>query len=219
MTARISAWHSSLNPEARICVTSRILSKLSTRPKFLQFALMQNRDSVANVLHVGQQMAAHQNRLPFRLQLQNQIFHLARADGVQTAGRLVEQNQFGIVNQRLGQTKRRAMPLEYSRICRRRAQPRPDHFNQRCRPLLPHRRPACRTSGRRNRAFPRHSEIDTGTFLPAGSRCRSFFFTSVASLPSTIARPVVGNSRPNSSLMVVDLPEPLGPNSPKISPL
>ena len=40
---------------------------------------------------------------------------------------------------------------------------------------------------------------------------RSFFLTSVASLPKTIARPVVGKSRPKSNLMVVDLPEPLGP--------
>ena len=93
------------------------------------------------------------------------------------------------------------------------------HFDQRRGRVLSAPWRACRTGGHKNRASPRHSETDTDTFLPAGSRCRSFFFTSVASLPSTIARPVVGNNRPNSSLMVVDLPEPLGPNSPKISPL
>ena len=48
---------------------------------------------------------------------------------------------------------------------------------------------------------------------------RSFFETSVASFPSTMARPLVGNKSPNSSLMVVDFPEPLGPSNPKISPL
>ena len=47
---------------------------------------------------------------------------------------------------------------------------------------------------------------------------RSFFFTSVASLPSTMARPVVGNNNPSSNLIVVDLPDPLGPSKPKISP-
>ena len=40
---------------------------------------------------------------------------------------------------------------------------------------------------------------------------RSFFVTSVAGLPKTRASPLVGKSRPRSSLMVVVLPEPLGP--------
>ena len=71
--------------------------------QLLQFALMQNRDPIANVLHVGQQVAAHHDRLPLGLELQNQVLHLAGADRVQTAGRLVEQDQLRIVDQRLGQ--------------------------------------------------------------------------------------------------------------------
>src|SRR5712691_7075947 len=38
------------------------------------------------------------------------------------------------------------------------------------------------------------------------------------SLPPTVALPEVGCSRPHSMRMVVDLPAPLGPRNPKISP-
>src|SRR5438552_956180 len=48
---------------------------------------------------------------------------------------------------------------------------------------------------------------------------RSFLRTSAAGCPKTKASPSVGKSRPSSSLMVVVLPEPLGPSSPKTSPL
>ena len=38
------------------------------------------------------------------------------------------------------------------------------------------------------------------------------------SCPATVARPSVGLMMPHSIRMVVDLPEPLGPRKPKISP-
>ena len=43
-------------------------------------------------------------------------------------------------------------------------------------------------------------------------------FLDEGALPKTRAWPLVGNKSPRSSLMVVDLPEPLGPNNPKTSP-
>src|SRR5262245_41017719 len=48
---------------------------------------------------------------------------------------------------------------------------------------------------------------------------RSFFSTFAAGSLNTNASPLVGNRSPSSSLMVVVLPDPLGPSSPKISPL
>ena len=77
--------------------------------------------------------------MPSAFSFRYQIFHFARADRVQTAGRLVEQNQIGIVDQCLGQPKRRAMPLEYSRNWRRRGPAQPDHFDQSRQPLLANR--------------------------------------------------------------------------------
>jgi len=47
---------------------------------------------------------------------------------------------------------------------------------------------------------------------------RSFFRTSVASLPKTSASPDVGKMSPSNSLSVVVLPDPFGPRRPKISP-
>ena len=43
----------------------------------LQLALVQDGDAVANVLHVGQQVAAHQDGLAFVAELEDQVFHLA----------------------------------------------------------------------------------------------------------------------------------------------
>ncbi len=48
-------------------------------------------------------------------------------------------------------------------------------------------------------------------FTRSGSRATSN--------PATVADPEVGWRRPQSILMVVDLPAPLGPRNPKISPL
>src|SRR5690349_1509936 len=47
-------------------------------------------------------------------------------------------------------------------------------------------------------------------FTPSGS--------TVTSTPPTVAVPAVGSSRPQSMRMVVDLPAPLLPRKPKISP-
>jgi hypothetical protein len=60
--------------------------------QFLQFTLMQNRNSVAHVLDVGQQVAAHYDGRALVAQPQDHVFHFPRADGVQAARGLVEQN-------------------------------------------------------------------------------------------------------------------------------
>src|SRR5208282_5909289 len=48
--------------------------------------------------------------------------------------------------------------------------------------------------------------------------CRTASGSMVTSYPATRALPEVGRSRPHRILMVVDLPEPLGPRNPMISP-
>jgi hypothetical protein len=82
---------------------SRWLHIKTVFPHLLQLALVEDGDAVADVLDVGQQVAAHQDGLPLLLELEDQILHFAGADRVQTGGRLVENDQFGIVDQRLGQ--------------------------------------------------------------------------------------------------------------------
>ena len=79
-------------------------------------------------------------------------------------------------------------------------------------------RPAYRTAGRRSRASLRRSESGTDTTLPAGSR--SARSSRRRSRPCRRPAPGrwSGNSNPSSSLIVVVLPEPLGPSRPKISP-
>ena len=71
--------------------------------QLLQLALVEDGDPVADVLHVGQQVAAHDDRLALLLQVQDQVFHVPGADRVQAGGRLVQQDQLGIVDQGLGQ--------------------------------------------------------------------------------------------------------------------
>ena len=71
--------------------------------ELLQLAVVQDRDPVADVLHVGQQVAAQDDRLALVAQLADQVLHLGRADRVEARGRLVEQDQLGVVDQRLGQ--------------------------------------------------------------------------------------------------------------------
>ena len=51
---------------ARICVTSACGEQRVDAAQLLQLALVQDRDAVANVLHVGQQVAAHDDRLALR---------------------------------------------------------------------------------------------------------------------------------------------------------
>ena len=69
----------------------------------LQFALVEDGDAVAHVLHVFQAMAAHDDRLAQRAQIADEVLHPARAQRIEAGGRLVEDDQIGIVDERLGQ--------------------------------------------------------------------------------------------------------------------
>ncbi len=65
---------------------------------------MQDRDPVADVLHVGEQVAGQQNRLPLLAQFADQFLDLGGADRVQAGRRLVEKDQLRVVDQGLRQT-------------------------------------------------------------------------------------------------------------------
>ena len=69
----------------------------------LELAAMEDRDPVADVLHVGQQVAGQDDRLALLAQLADQVLDLGRADRVEARGRLVEQDQLGVVDQGLSQ--------------------------------------------------------------------------------------------------------------------
>ena len=104
MTSRISLWHSVERPRAATCVTSSTLSKSSTSAKFLQFALVQDRDAVAHVLNVGQQVATHHHCLALIAKLKDPVFHLACANWVESARWFVEEDEVWLIDQSLSKT-------------------------------------------------------------------------------------------------------------------
>ena len=72
--------------------------------KLLQIALIKNCNSVADILDIRQKVAAHHHGLALRLKLENQVLHLTSSDRIEARCRFVENNQLGIVNQRLSQS-------------------------------------------------------------------------------------------------------------------
>ena len=69
--------------------------------EFLEFALMQHRDPIADVLHVREEVGAHDHGLATGLEVDDQVLHLPGADRVEPAGGFVEDHEFWIVDQRL----------------------------------------------------------------------------------------------------------------------
>jgi len=63
---------------------------------------MKDGNAVADVLDVGEQVRAHDHCLAPRLQVDDQVLHLPGADRVEAAGGFVEDHEFGVVDQRLG---------------------------------------------------------------------------------------------------------------------
>ena len=86
-----------------IWVSSSLASSCSTSPSARTLPAVEDRDAVADVLHVGQQVAGQQDRLAAAAELDDEVLDLAAADGVQAGGRLVEDEQVGVVDEGLGQ--------------------------------------------------------------------------------------------------------------------
>ena len=68
-------------------------------PKFFQVTLIQNGNTVANVLDVGQQMGAHDNGFAFVTKLQNHVLHLPGPERVESGSGFIQQDQFRVVDQ------------------------------------------------------------------------------------------------------------------------
>ena len=140
ITWRISSWHCGLRLAAANLRHVGHRQQRVDAAQFLQLALVQNRDPIADVLHVGQQVAAHHDRLALVLELQDQVLHLAGADRVEAAGRLVEQDQLGIVDQRLGQADAAGHALGVFLELPLAGPVEADHLDQAVDPLLAARR-------------------------------------------------------------------------------
>jgi hypothetical protein len=65
--------------------------------------LHDNADPITDHLHIVQNVRAEKDRFPAIAQTQNQIADLLASDRIQSGHRLIEDNQFRIVDQRLRQ--------------------------------------------------------------------------------------------------------------------
>ena len=72
---------------------------------------VQDHHAIADVFDVREQMRTQQNRGSPSPEFQQQILHLAGADGIEAGGRLIEDQQLGIVDQRLGEPEAATHPL------------------------------------------------------------------------------------------------------------
>ena len=73
----------------------------ATRPGRDQLAFRENADAAAEQLGVRQDVRAEENRPALVAQLQDQLAHVAAADRIETRHRLVEDDELGIVDERL----------------------------------------------------------------------------------------------------------------------
>ena len=69
----------------------------------LDFSAVINHHAVANVLDIGKQMAAQDHRLAAARERDDQILHFAAADRIKAGGRLIENHEVRIVDERLRQ--------------------------------------------------------------------------------------------------------------------
>jgi hypothetical protein len=102
--------------------------------EFLELTLVQHRDPVAHVLDVGQQVRGHDHGLSSPLQVDDQVLHLPGADRVEAAGRLVEEHEFGVVDQRLGHADPSRHALRILLQLPLLVAAEPDHFDECVRP-------------------------------------------------------------------------------------
>src|SRR5258707_10870132 len=79
-------------------------AQLIKRTCVRQAPALQNRDAVAEHFDVRQDMRTHENGLSLSAQRRDQVADLSAADWIEAAHRLVEKNNFGIVDQRLSKS-------------------------------------------------------------------------------------------------------------------
>ena len=67
----------------------------------LQLAAVENRDAVADALHIREVVRAEEHRLPALAQLEDDVAHLALGNRVEAGSGLVQQKNLGVVHERL----------------------------------------------------------------------------------------------------------------------
>ena len=173
-------------------------------------------DVVAHLLHVVEQVRGHQHRDAERAEAGDEREHLLAAERVEAGGRLVEQHQLGIADERLGELRALA---HAGREPADRAEPglvEPDEVEDVGRPLArrARRQPARarRTSTRRRPRSGRAAGSRARACSRAASARRSG--SAATSMPHTSMRPSVGWASPSSRRNIVVLPAPFAPTRP-----
>ena len=172
----------------------------------------------AQRLGIRQDVRAEEHRPPLVAKLQDQIAHLAPADGIEPGHRLVEDDELRIVDERLREADalHHAFRVLADRPAAIGAKTRRDRGPPRHGAAV--RRRGSRTGPRSTSAAPRRTGGRRTSDSPAGSRAAGGRSRSPAGRPRSSARPDVGRSRSISSLSVVLLPAPFGPSRPKTPP-
>src|SRR5687768_4810166 len=86
----------------RLCVI--LLDEFFYPPAGQQPSLHDDTDAVANHLHIVQDVRTKKDRLPAVPQIKNEVPNLLSSDRIQSCHRLIENHEFGIMNQRLSQS-------------------------------------------------------------------------------------------------------------------
>ena len=114
----------------------RLGEQFFQRAKRLHLAAVINHHAIANVLHIRKQMAAENHRLAAPRQSDDEILDLAAADGVEAGSRFVEDDEVGIVDERLRETDAALHALgEFAHRARARLA-QADHFQQLLGPIV-----------------------------------------------------------------------------------
>ena len=192
------------------------LSSLN-RPLRRDLPLVHHDDVVAGVLDVGQQVRRQDQADALVVpEIAHELEHLVAPFRVHAVGRLVEEQEVGIVDERL----RELDALLHARSSRSRrcgSAPRRGRRSRGPRARAASRRPpAARRAGRSRRRTRRRSCRECARRSRACSRGArgSRAARCATSSPSTVIRPSVGFTKPSSALSIVLLPAPLGPSRP-----
>ena len=89
----------------------RVGEKLVARSGRADLAAVEDHHPVAHILDIGEEMRGEEDRLPTATELEDEVLHLARAERIEARGRLVEDEELGVVHERLreAETPRHAL--------------------------------------------------------------------------------------------------------------
>ncbi len=106
----------------------------------LHLSVIENHDAIADVFHIGEEMGGKQNGFSALRECDDEVLHLVAADGVEARGGFVEDDEVGIVDERLGQSD--APHHSFGELADRSPSrvSEADHFEELCDARAAHRR-------------------------------------------------------------------------------